>query len=104
MRISDLSSDVCSSDLIDWHDFDSKASQIIEAAQKGKELFVQLSHGQFGARGGSSAPCYSHVVLNPMNPYVRKDERSNVFSQAIRSISEIEIGRASFRERVCQYV
>src|SRR3546814_9313182 len=72
MRISDLSSDVCSSDL--W--------QKINAPNNGF-----YKNGLFGS--------------NDLEPVVFA--KHPVVEQAVKCLSE-QIGRASCRERVCQYV
>src|SRR3546814_2941625 len=88
MRISDWSSDVCSSDLADPghaghsppqdHDACSRGSSaFLDAAQDGDDLAVD------GDLGG--------VELHRLKPGVRRQQRD-------------QIGRASCRERVCQYV
>src|SRR3546814_13244173 len=69
MRISDWSSDVCSSDLLE-------------------QFFFGL--------GGPNGPLPLHIT-----EYVRERQRNNADSTSKRFL---EIGSASCRERVCQYV
>src|SRR3546814_2021565 len=81
MRISDWSSDVCSSDL--------KAGFITrkKTAEDRRKTFIHLTpHAR-----------KLELILAPMNAEVHK--------VATRGMTdEEEIGRASCRERVCQYV
>src|SRR3546814_2620748 len=71
MRISDWSSDVCSSDLIDW-----------------AELFESVSLVDERLRAASAFAAMD---------FPTRDLYRN-------AIEQLEIGRASCRERVCQYV
>src|SRR3546814_1333079 len=90
MRISDWSSDVCSSDL-------SFGGKIGVAPVK-----AAMAHGV--CIGGATV----HAVTNELDggaplvqiaiPYSRQDPLENVMDL------EFQIGRASCRERVCQYV
>src|SRR3546814_4144871 len=80
MRISDWSSDVCSSDLLD-----ALASAGGTKEPIGK-LVVQLT------RGGN-------VTTMPLDTVIR-DPKQNIRLAP----DDVEIGRASCRERVCQYV
>src|SRR3546814_7083717 len=80
MRISDWSSDVCSSDL--WEGIMLMQSTRIRSGINGCPLFGEHYEST------SNAAEYSSSVLNGVLPNVVHDQ----------------IGRASCRERVCQYV
>src|SRR3546814_5131284 len=81
MRISDWSSDVCSSDLVDGH-FHMAARQL---APRRAGRAVRIGDGD--DRAGAEPQ------ENPARQGRRRLE-----------ICTVEIGRASCRERVCQYV
>src|SRR3546814_3622696 len=91
MRISDWSSDVCSSDLLMQLNRDSQATSI---AQRAMELTVHpLTEPQ---RDQLRALC--HHLLGGVS-----DLRTVTFNAFVASPTN-KIGRASCRERVCQYV
>src|SRR3546814_6235786 len=81
MRISDWSSDVCSSDL-----------------SRGEEIYTQgaqcnACHGPEGVGGVAS-----HTILDSDNEFVAQ------VNWTAPALDTVQIGRASGRERVCQYV
>src|SRR3546814_10885794 len=85
MRISDWSSDVCSSDLI------------------GELLGIVVAGGGTGAEDQVVAVAADGVVAGParrdaISPAILVDHLEDRMEQ------RLEIGRASGRERVCQYV
>src|SRR3546814_1835391 len=83
MRISDWSSDVCSSDLLGFRDFIGKDAAHAHA------LLVDVQHD-----AGGLFQIHSEKALE------RQDDELH------RGVVVVEhqIGRASCRERVCQYV
>src|SRR3546814_1330356 len=81
MRISDWSSDVCSSDLVD----------LIKRAEPG-ELLAHAVDVEV-----------AHVAL-PQADRLERDLETHRDIRPAPSIRPPEIGRASCRERVCQYV
>src|SRR3546814_2187106 len=86
MRISDWSSDVCSSDLLtEVLGFDRAM------ADMGKEVDADLAAAVLEEAGRMCAD-----RLHPLNRH--GDEEGS------RLVDGLEIGRASCRERVCQYV
>src|SRR3546814_4720980 len=87
MRISDWSSDVCSSDLGEPYDHRNDRSQVAGPRQQergsnqpGAERAIDEAHGAGNFGGG--------------------DDRDG----DDQGTNDMEIGRASCRERVCQYV
>src|SRR3546814_14613805 len=113
MRISDWSSDVCSSDLIQ--------KGIIGASSRNKpfevnkkipqeKLRVPFEQMIFVGDGYTDIPCFSlirrsgGVAFGVWDPRHR-DKRSRAwgFIQEGRVSNLNQIGRASCRERVCQY-
>src|SRR3546814_20836816 len=82
MRISDWSSDVCSSDLLDW-------AENLEGLRRRNNGEMMV-----GSYGGSYGGMYQ-VLLYAVDP----KHRLRVLAPDIT-----QIGRASCRERVCQYV
>src|SRR3546814_13097351 len=108
MRISDWSSDVCSSDLKHGYLFASSSvpAQTLEAGV----LHVRLDEGQIdevrieGPRNASV-----EAMLSPMKgtaPTKSEIERRLMLADDLPGveIGKVQIGRASCRERVCQYV
>src|SRR3546814_14684970 len=91
MRISDWSSDVCSSDLKvdqpqendDWH---LQGEIIVVGSRRRAPGARSVGTGQFGIGAGE--------VVDPHPSGVGVPE----------SLGNVQIGRASCRERVCQYV
>src|SRR3546814_10434549 len=93
MRISDWSSDVCSSDLDDAHQF------AVAASAKG-------SGGSLAARSRAISEAFQHAERPPAVVQLGLD----IVQDGVVDVAQddgaivIEIGRASCRERVCQYV
>src|SRR3546814_15229984 len=87
MRISDWSSDVCSSDLagnpVPFGVIQALGHVAADVAGRDRQT-VELAH---------------RVVLDPLHPVAQTADRRVVRERRIE-----EIGRASCRERVCQYV
>src|SRR3546814_3376573 len=89
MRISDWSSDVCSSDL--------------ELVQPGRPL----APGQIPDSNGVMLAAMLVGEVAAVQPHHLPDDRAKLASalkELARRHDVIEIGRASCRERVCQYV
>src|SRR3546814_10495090 len=87
MRISDWSSDVCSSDLL------------------GKErLDDYLRRFGFGAKTALDSPNESAGIMRDTDDYSGTSMGSIPIGQGISVTALQKIGRASCRERVCQYV
>src|SRR3546814_12635263 len=100
MRISDWSSDVCSSDLGAWEDEDQHNLAEHEAHD------VIMLEGL--ADGENVANKLQQVQKAPIDPNVY--ETNGIFEDILRIAGSQEanlggeIGRASCRDRVCQYV
>src|SRR3546814_5021934 len=93
MRISDWSSDVCSSDLSVGPDMGIPAEGVVYRQR------AELGHdgvGVVGARGLDGLQIVPHRAINAF-----LQERGR-FTQALLKLPET--GRASCRESVCQYV
>src|SRR3546814_2791648 len=88
MRISDWSSDVCSSDLPDMG---------VLQQDVGERLHLGLGIGGAGRVGRA-------VQDQPLGP--GRDRRLEILRQQLEAVIRRarQIGRASCRERVCQYV
>src|SRR3546814_15067209 len=110
MRISDWSSDVCSSDLIEarWL-YRQEAVRILEEPEIGCEgVFRADQRAQAiedRAFGGVAA---EHIVerlfdVAALPAIVARVEQGAVIAIGM-TISVLQIGRASCRERVCQFV
>src|SRR3546814_14893696 len=91
MRISDWSSDVCSSDLQGAMERRNELRWVVGAQRLGRDI---LDHQeldpveQLGGRG----------------PFLQPGHLADIVEQVQRLAHQHEIGRASCRERVCQYV
>src|SRR3546814_9627652 len=103
MRISDWSSDVCSSDLVGFRRLGYRVSTAgsgadgIERLQPGHDVdVVALDHHMDGLNGLETLALIQHLSDPPPVVFVTGEVEGRV------AISEI--GRASCRERVCQYV
>src|SRR3546814_7326526 len=84
MRISDWSSDVCSSDLrVDWVHWIESAKQAATRSKRVASARDQL------AKGKKRVCCF---------------DSSGFYDKSLAAPDAAEIGRASCRERVCQYV
>src|SRR3546814_1722675 len=89
MRISDWSSDVCSSDLLDR--YDRNLGKWVDSAVKNQVSLNFLNIGQ-----GAIITTGVTVLL-----WLSAD---GVVKGAMTVGDVVQIGRASWRERVCQYV
>src|SRR3546814_11020389 len=95
MRISDWSSDVCSSDL--W----PPISATIRRARASTSICIELLPSTVSLHwdlytfhgGGQTAGIYANIAHGPTRAIQYK---------YLRRLSSLEIGRASCRERVCK--
>src|SRR3546814_18967005 len=100
MRISDWSSDVCSSDLpverIAERDLARQARIVVAVGHRIEQVVLVLAHR--GHRGG--------VARLDMDMARRAREAAAAQREQLveARVADIQIGRASCRERVCQYV
>src|SRR3546814_13181415 len=99
MRISDWSSDVCSSDLIKcvipfcrWYEKCSIAPRIRTVSRKAKEEFVAF------------LSCKLNIAMVERDYAAFGDMCSERYHIAVAPSISHQIGRASWRERVCQDV
>src|SRR3546814_19184975 len=104
MRISDWSSDVCSSDLhVRGPDFPSAAEVITPA----KDLLAiyETGNGSYRARATYTRE-NANIVITALPYQVSPSKVLEQIAQQMRAqkLQWLEIGRASSRERVCQYV
>src|SRR3546814_6616035 len=107
MRISDWSSDVCSSDLIGRMDFERFfAKEMAGLKAEGRyRIFADLErragdfpHAMRHGPGGAEA-----VTVWCSNDYLGMGQHPAVLAAMHEAIDRCEIGRASWRERVCLY-
>src|SRR3546814_15009922 len=103
MRISDWSSDGCSSDLSIAED--SAYSSLIDTRRKGvfETVSVQTISIEDFCSQNSCIPNILKIDVEGAEMKVLKGA-SNIFSDSRFSPRMVKIGRASCRERVCQYV
>src|SRR3546814_20283072 len=105
MRISDWSSDVCSSDLVDREGVAGIAQRCQEIVSR-KQVLVAAFFGDAQDEKLSPPP----IFFNRMRHGLGRGERrrrgrgSQMVGGAIEARTLRKIGRASCRERVCQYV
>src|SRR3546814_2821266 len=97
MRIRDWSSDVCSSDLPDRLDDAALAEAVTAMAERvGKETFLRQQQAIMDRP--DSRPDLPTIRVPTLVLCGRQDASTPL------ELSEEKIGRASCRERVCQYV
>src|SRR3546814_13911904 len=97
MRISDWSSDVCSSDLVEYLGRQHLGPPILVGAAEQRADSAGLVNG--AAASGVDGGRVVHAV-SPLMVWKQRD-RSIGLAHASQTA---QIGRASGRERVCQYV
>src|SRR3546814_16909831 len=97
MRISDWSSDVCSSDLI---------SGRLSWADDMFGITLAGSHMKFEQQTDNSEPRYDATGLNNLSnaKYIIEREINSLSGKLEFAPADGQIGRAACRERVCQYV
>src|SRR3546814_959489 len=88
MRISDWSSDVCSSDLSVWH--------LSDWTQPSENMKARAAFDQ-------SAPS-AQLTASPAPEWTWPEAARRISSLSPQPTSALQIGRASCRERVCPYV
>src|SRR3546814_12285417 len=99
MRISDWSSDVCSSDLAE-----DEPRMLMLTQQLFGSTDPELNRGREAIKSTEQAIAMLHYVIADFASYFREltaDRRAHP-REDIATV--IDIGRASCRERVCQYV
>src|SRR3546814_2277466 len=100
MRISDWSSDVCSSDLLDWL---AIAQMRVERFELTIEPRGDAAIAEFRMHGVSEVDWRS-AALQLADLATRREYINLIRKQVDLDVVDEEIGRASCRERVCQYV
>src|SRR3546814_20051901 len=96
MRISDWSSDVCSSDLVSDAAAIGALAQILASARGGRsEVFLRAPVG-----GGKAARLF--LGDDYLIGADQVDSIATIMGLRIGSFERMEIGRESCRERVCQ--
>src|SRR3546814_1632209 len=98
MRISDWSSDVCSSDLADHLPEADRERILRDLVQQTEELSLLVEDVVELARGDAGSEAWEDVRLDLLVEDVV--DRARTHAPGIR----FEIGRAPCREGVCQYV
>src|SRR3546814_9617930 len=104
MRISDWSSDVCSSDLCPHY----RKCFIERSARASADADIVIANHALvminAARGRETGQAPQRIVFDEGHHLF--DAADSTFSVALsgQEAIELQIGRASFRERVCQYV
>src|SRR3546814_1988309 len=97
MRISDLSSDVCSSDL---HEEDSTMREPVVHLMQRMDDKVDWRAQRLLDRVGADQPFLGlSPISGAVGHFLLADDDEDVVIRLV-----LEIGRASCRERVCQYV
>src|SRR3546814_19345460 len=105
MRISDWSSDVCSSDLI-WDVVDVEPVDAEEGCKEG--LLMELGRDLLNLpTAPDGTPAENDFLPGALQPFAVGSlawSMAIAFSDSTGEIRADEIGRAPCRERVCQYV
>src|SRR3546814_16601405 len=123
MRISDWSSDVCSSDLLPRHEWEQLLKQATRKAdaaghwrfsapkqyggKDGSNLWMAVIREHFAAKGlGLHNDLQNEHSIVGNFPFVAMFEQFATSEEQKQEfiLGGFEIGRASCRERVCQYV
>src|SRR3546814_19635896 len=99
MRISDWSSDVCSSDL-QWADARIELMNLLKAEPANAGALTLMARIQIASGGGVGAA----ATLARLGDGAASAELTDMRAEADMLRGQCEIGRASCRERVCQYV
>src|SRR3546814_11866238 len=110
MRIRDWSSDVCSSDLMpiaaatdDLDDLDELIQEVAEWLSQFKSLAVMAKLAKINSEFMElRSDGQTDIPADRLKFYQAVQSRSSLFTTLQDSI--LKIGRASCRERVCQYV
>src|SRR3546814_15342956 len=102
MRISDCSSDVCSSDLIGAGEDEDGGKFSQGTAFRLRRCGLPL-YGLLGKRQSEADFPMISVILNGEPRQVREGSIADLVASLGLDVTT-EIGRASCRERVCQYV
>src|SRR3546814_8571160 len=101
MRISDWSSDVCSSDLLKLGSASGLACvQTLRAADASMRIVVLTGFASIATAVEAIKLGASYYLAKPSNT----DDIEAAFERADGDVDAPKIGRASCRERVCQYV
>src|SRR3546814_3453117 len=109
MRISDCSSDVCSSDLLDAvKDFQRRHGALVIKPRHGNGGKAVFRIDESGANLGALVEMFGQVWPEPFMvqqflPSVAEGDKRIVLIDG-EVAGAIKIGRASCRESVCQYV
>src|SRR3546814_9275649 len=105
MRISDWSSDVCSSDLLYAFNYEvAKTAEVVSEPMIGQ---IRLQWWRESLAGIYEGRARQHEVVQPLARAVTARALPRALLETIIDAREFDldqIGRASCRERVCQYV
>src|SRR3546814_11922862 len=115
MRISDWSSDVCSSDLVgsfhqlgEWHVghaplLEDLIRDWVEGQERASEPLKDIGHDRANA-ASSHDPDRSVAEIEPKQAIQREVPLPDPDIRPVQLAGESQYGRAACRERVCQYV
>src|SRR3546814_16200115 len=103
MRISDWSSDVCSSDLPDARDGLMSCADVPDIQQSGRSDLASIYRNIFGENLKASR-AEKTELCKKLNIFGIGAETSNRVDNLLVYGEDDQIGRASGRERGCQYV
>src|SRR3546814_11020635 len=105
MRISDLSSDVCSSDLLYWYRGLSKCGS---PGRQPFDMPPQQARCPFRTSGYVSSGSYGQGSLQIQPTIIQRPASDDAFDAVFdmqtqhANVADHELGRASCRDRVCQ--
>src|SRR3546814_13457460 len=102
LRISDLSSDVCSSDLITERHAAGKALAIKLLAAR--DLYLRLDRQRVDDADPDAVKATGGRISLAVELAARMEHGHDDFQRRLAGEFGVQIGRASCRARVCQYV
>src|SRR3546814_6768767 len=99
MRISDWSSDVCSSDLVGVNKYRLKDEDLLETLEVDNSKVREAQVARINRVKASRDEAACRAALKAL-----RDAAAAPQSVETNLLAHAEIGRASWRERVCRYV
>src|SRR3546814_17962662 len=99
MRISDWSSDVCSSDLASIHCGAPLIGMVVGREGRNPEINLGIGPHEVEHSGCAFQKGVEHIITQ-----IGADDLLDIDTRVVGRIRDAQIGRASCRESVCKYV